>query len=69
MIKIIDEAIEVDTDKWCYTYNKRVPSGYGTWFFKIGNEEIRYISKYSEAKKEAMKYAKSKNVSHIELMT
>ena len=73
--KVIDKAIKmlddvnVETYKWQFINGKNKPQGYGTWWFKIGNEEKKFSGNYSEAKKMAIKYAKEKGVFSIQLMS
>lgn len=64
-IKTLDEFIYVDLSEWQRANGLKMPSGYGMWWFKIGNEKKSFSGKYSEAKAMAMKYAKEKGVTTI----
>lgn len=68
-IKALDEFIYVDVSEWQRANGLKMPSGYGTWWFKIGNEKKSFSGKYSDAKAMAMKYAKEKRVTTIRVLS
>lgn len=63
------DAVEVETSKWSFSSGKSKPSGFGNWWFKIGTEEKNFNGSWSNAKAEAIKYAKEKGINRISLMT
>lgn len=64
----VKEAFEIDTSKWSYSYGNKQPKGYGSWWFKIGDEEKSFPGEYKSVKKEVMVYAKSKGFSRVVLL-
>lgn len=67
-IKTLDD-VRVDVSEWQFVNGRKQPSGYGMWWFKIGNEEKRFSGNYSEVKSMAIKYAKEKGIFSIQLMS
>lgn len=67
-IKTLDD-VRVDVSEWQFANGRKQPSGYGMWWFKIGNEEKRFSGNYSEVKSMAIKYAKEKGIFSIQLMS
>lgn len=67
-IKTLDD-VRVELSEWQFANGRRQPSGYGYWWFKIGNEEKDFSGSYSTAKAMAVKYAKEKGVYSIKLMS
>ena len=63
------DAVEVETSEWSFSSGKSKPSGLGNWWFKIGTEEKNFYGNWSNAKAEAIKYAKEKGINRIHLMT
>ena len=63
------DAVEVETSEWSFSSGKSKPSGLGNWWFKIGTEEKNFYGNWSNAKAEAIKYAKEKGINRISLMT
>ena len=66
--RTIDEAVEIDTSKWAYSYGNKRPRGYGSWWFRIGDEEKSFSGEYKSVRKEVTAYAKSKGVSRVFLL-
>lgn len=66
ILKLVE--VRVETNKYKFAHGK-LPRGTGTWFFKIGDEEKSWSGKYTDASKQAQKYAKSKGVMSIEVMS
>lgn len=57
---------------WTYKFEAahgKKPSGFGTWFFKIGEKEYPIVGKYSEAKKMACQMAKREKVTAIYVLS
>lgn len=60
--------VTVWTSRYEWVYGKK-PRGFGTWFFKIGDNEFPIVGNYSEAKKKASQIARSNNVSAIYVLS
>ncbi len=59
--------MEVRTTKYEWSTGE-APRGYGTWAFKIWQEEVFFSGKYAEAKKQAIAYAKEHDAYFIEVL-
>lgn len=64
----LKESVDVDTSKWSYATGKRMPSGYGLWWFKIGDKEVEFSGMYSDVKKKAISYANQRKIQRIILL-
>jgi len=64
------EGIEFNINKYLAAHGK-APKGKGKWMFKVGNEEFSPSKSmsYADAKKEAAKKAKEKNVTTITVLS
>ena len=58
----------VNTNSYEWSHGKR-PSGYGFWFFKVGQTEVSFSGMYSECKKKAIAFAKQIGACRIEVLS
>lgn len=62
------EEVNVNLSQWQASSGKTKPSGNGMWWFQIGKEEVSFGGLYSQAKKEAVGYAKKRGIPKIDLL-
>lgn len=64
------ESIVVSNNDWTLTTGRSQPRGMGTWTFKAypgGETKTFKMASYGQAKRDAMKWAKEKGYTHIDL--
>jgi hypothetical protein len=60
--------MRADVSKWQRSNVGRQPRGWGYWLFQVGGETFGYTGHYSEAKRAAFEFARTRGERVVEVL-